>query len=142
MVILWANFSVLVHALRSGGRETLGNIPSKINQLREELQSLPFDDVRPNIQNQRKSVLKDLAKYTNYEEELWAQRSRVNWMKARDSNTKFFHNYAKSRGWRNKVTRGVQSSRPVAGGNIRGCHSEGYLFDERKTFGTFYSVGY
>lgn len=91
--------------LKKWSREALGNIPTKINQLlREELQSLTFDDVRPNIQDQRKSVLKDLAKYTSYEEELWAQRSRVTRMKEGYSNTKFFHNYAKFRGWRNKVT--------------------------------------
>lgn len=44
-----------------------------------------------------------LTKYTKYEEELWAQRPRVNWLKAGDSNTKFVHNFTKSIGRRNKV---------------------------------------
>ena len=92
--------------LRSWNRRKVGNIPRKIHILQEELQNLQFDDHRVHIQDQRRSIMKELTKYTKYEEELWVQRSRVNWMQAGDSNTKFFHNFAKSRGWRNKV-RGI-----------------------------------
>ncbi|KAK9950633.1 hypothetical protein M0R45_006113 [Rubus argutus] len=89
--------------LQRWNKEKVGNIPKKVVLLREELQRLPFDDTRAEVQERRKTVKQELTKYTAYEEELWAHRSRVTWMKAGDSNTKFFHNYVKSRGWRNKV---------------------------------------
>lgn len=89
--------------LQQWNRDNLGNIPKKVRCLREELERLKFDDSQVHVQARREVVKAELAKYTQYEEELWAQRSRVTWMKAGDANTKFFHNFAKARGWRNKI---------------------------------------
>ncbi|KAL6194667.1 hypothetical protein ACLB2K_035748 [Fragaria x ananassa] len=86
-------------------RDTIGNISRQINRMTSELQSLPFDSTNSEVVERRISVVAELQKLMEYEEQMWRQKSRIDWLSEGDQNTKFFHGYAKARGRRNRVGR-------------------------------------
>lgn len=50
-------------------------------------------------------ALRELKKWSNIEEQIWQQKARVDWLQLGDSNTKFFHAYAKMRQNSNAIHR-------------------------------------
>lgn len=47
----------------------------------------------------------ELEKWSKIEEQIWQQKSSVDWINLGDSNTKFFHAYAKIRQHSNAIHR-------------------------------------
>eukprot|EP00253_Pinus_taeda_P025314 PITA_25314 len=73
----------------------------ELNQINEELQRLESTESDGYASQESKEKILSLEKHKNKillaREEEWKLKSRAIWLKVRDENTKFFHNYAK---WR------------------------------------------
>lgn len=81
----------------------------RVCSLRQKLQlvqiRLQQDPVGLEILQEEKTVLGELEKWSNIEENIWQQKARIDWLKLGDSNTKFFHAYAKMRKSANAIHR-------------------------------------
>nr|ABD33261.1 RNA-directed DNA polymerase (Reverse transcriptase) [Medicago truncatula] len=59
--------------------------------------------MNPDLIEAEKICLSSLEKWSTIEEKIWMQKSRANWIQLGDSNTKFFHAYAKERRCQNNI---------------------------------------
>ncbi|XP_024157591.1 uncharacterized protein LOC112165325 [Rosa chinensis] len=84
-------------------KNVIGNIPKKLATLKDSLKQYPIDVQNDEDRKKRILIKSEIAKFAGYEETMWKQKSRINWLQEGDRNTKFFHAYAKSRGRQNKV---------------------------------------
>ncbi|KAL6214416.1 hypothetical protein ACLB2K_013850 [Fragaria x ananassa] len=89
--------------LKEWEREKFGYVRRKIRNLREGLDMLQRRYPLVEVLQQREDVEREFDKVLEREEVLWCQRSRVNWLKCGDRNTKFFHSFAKQSGAMNKI---------------------------------------
>ncbi|KAL6225204.1 hypothetical protein ACLB2K_004055 [Fragaria x ananassa] len=90
--------------LSSWSKLKFSNNRKTINSHIEELQLLQdssFEDDR----RRADTLIAEMADLWDKEKCYWAQRSRVNWLKAGDKNTKFFHITAVHRRQRNRILR-------------------------------------
>ena len=79
------------------------NSVARIEELKEKLEKAQLDDT---ISNDEILQLKwDLCSAFRDEELYWKQKSRANWLKEGDRNTKFFHATTKQRRARNRLTK-------------------------------------
>jgi len=79
------------------------NFVVRIEELKEKLEKAQLDDT---ISNDEILQLKwDLCSAFRDEELYWKQKSRANWLKEGDRNTKFFHATTKQRRARNRLTK-------------------------------------
>ncbi|XP_074315412.1 uncharacterized protein LOC141651607 [Silene latifolia] len=82
---------------------SIGKIVRDINKKRRRLAQLNEGGrTREDVQ-ERKRVVKDIAKLLNQEEVFWRQRSKALWLKEGDRNTKYFHRKAGQRKKRNHI---------------------------------------
>ncbi|XP_022040503.2 uncharacterized protein LOC110943055 [Helianthus annuus] len=84
-----------------------GNLHDKVNELRKKLDDLQIQMDRDPLDGQLRQVeaqcLKDFQQAAYDEECFLKQKSKVDWLCAGDSNTKFFHNIVKSKNARVKI---------------------------------------
>lgn len=89
-------------ALRSWSRAKVKNVGRELEKARKKLAELIES-------NADRTVIRNATDHMNellYREEmLWLQRSRVNWLKDEDRNTKFFHSRAVWRAKKNKISK-------------------------------------
>ncbi|XP_061998977.1 uncharacterized protein LOC133716287 [Rosa rugosa] len=96
---------LVAFALKKWEREKFGSVRRVVKELREELDNLQRLYPSAGVLLQRKEMELKSDKVLEKEEIMWCQRSRVNWLKHGDRNTKFFHNFARQRGSANKLVR-------------------------------------
>ncbi|KAL9672560.1 hypothetical protein QQ045_028811 [Rhodiola kirilowii] len=88
-------------------RTTFGNVMSKLKEAKREEEKLDLLQEQRNLSTEeqlRKSALKSrIWQLENQEERIWHQKSRVNWLKAGDQNTKYFHRAATWRSKKNSI---------------------------------------
>ncbi|XP_071727934.1 uncharacterized protein [Rutidosis leptorrhynchoides] len=84
-----------------------GHLHNNVDLIRRELDDIQsLLDKNPECQDTRKQESVTLKKYNEaiYEEECFLkQKSKVEWLRAGDSNTKYFHNVVKGRNHRSKI---------------------------------------
>ncbi|XP_073291073.1 uncharacterized protein [Primulina huaijiensis] len=114
-------------SLRDWVGSRFSNIPRQIEALRKELNEL-IQPHKANLNAGRISQLEHLIeKLVLQEETHWKQRSRANWLKYGDGNTKFFHSVASERKRINHI-KGIFNENGtwcVDNNDIAECYSEG-----------------
>lgn len=63
----------------------------------EAQKNLGVDQLNSFLIETEKRMFKDLEEWSLIEENIWHQKSRVDWIKLGDANTKLFHSYVKTR---------------------------------------------
>lgn len=87
----------------SWGREAFGNVGRKVADLRVKLQNLQRSVQSEKVIEETTMVEGELDSLLEQEEIIWCQRSRANWLRHGDRNTRFFHTKASQRRKRNTI---------------------------------------
>lgn len=95
-----ASMKKVMSALQGWGSRKFGNIIRTIEHTRESLNQLLMSN---GDQGEIRKLTDNLNELLYLEEMLWLQRSRINWLKEGDCNTKFFHSKAVWRARKNKI---------------------------------------
>jgi hypothetical protein len=98
------NLSGVMESLHCWSRKTVGSVTKRIEKLRNELSKIntPRDT---QSQKRRIQIEKEMNGLLEREEIYWKQRSRIQWLKEGDRNTKFFHRKATWRRKKNNITK-------------------------------------
>ena len=89
--------------LGSWSRSTFGNISNQLAEKRRFLRAAELEVVRGGNMSTVKNLKMEVNSLLGKEERLWHQRSRSNWLRAGDQNTRFFHGRASQRRRRNRI---------------------------------------
>ena len=76
----------------------------KVTELQKKVEWLELQPSSTEINQVLRSTRSKLNSWLDKEDEMWRQRSRLNWFQARDRNTSFFHAKATSRQKNNLIT--------------------------------------
>ncbi|XP_024043217.1 uncharacterized protein LOC112099919 [Citrus clementina] len=80
--------------LQRWSKQQFGNMMAKVNQLKRKLVEIKFNHVQYEAKNEIRNTEKQIENLLMDEETYWRQRSRVEWLKEGDRNTKFFYSKA------------------------------------------------
>ncbi|KAL8547280.1 hypothetical protein ACS0TY_006850 [Phlomoides rotata] len=110
----WAGFvikeklKILKSELKGWSKVVFGELERKIEEKKTEIERLDIMDdalgLEPEEEEQRRNLMNDLMKETNWREKQLFQKARVKWIKEGDANSKFFHNWVKKRHKRNELS--------------------------------------
>lgn len=107
------------YGLKDWNRSTFGNIQKKIEQCRERLEAYDLitdGSVDPQVYKNVKIQLEDLLEK---DELAWKQRSRIQWIRERDRNTKYFHSKASTQRRKNFIS-GIEDNCGIWVENVQG----------------------
>lgn len=93
---------VSIH-INNWAKEKVGSLSKIIKSTRRRLNSLRREAEDGKHSDEIRVVERELDKLFSKEEIYWNQRSRVNWLRAGNRNTSFFHKTALARRKRNKI---------------------------------------
>ncbi|XP_065634479.1 uncharacterized protein LOC136069649 [Quercus suber] len=89
--------------LEAWNKNVFGHVGRKINELQKHLEWLELQPASlGNIQDMRDTRL-ELNKWHEKEDAMWYQRSRINWFRDGDRNTRYFHAKASARLKKNQI---------------------------------------
>lgn len=77
-----------------------------------------MDYTNENLIQEEKIKLAELEKWSGTEEQIWHQKSRIDWLNLGDANTSFFHAYVKMRQSSNAIHRLIRADGTVCLGQI------------------------
>ncbi|KAL5579343.1 hypothetical protein UlMin_011785 [Ulmus minor] len=96
------SFGLRQGILKRWGRDNFKNLSNDIKLLRQQLSSISSSHSLQDWEESNR-LQKSLVRLMHKEELFWKQRSRVNWLKDGDKNTKFFHRKASNRRFKNEI---------------------------------------
>jgi hypothetical protein len=99
-----SNLSGVMDCLQTWSKKTVGSVSRRIEKLRKGLEHINLN-LPWSVQDMKRRTEKELDSLLEQEEVYWRQRSRINWLKEGDRNTKFFHKKATWRAKKNKIER-------------------------------------
>nr|XP_023870319.1 uncharacterized protein LOC111982934 [Quercus suber] len=89
--------------LDAWNKEEFGHVSKKIAELQRRLEWLELQPASPDMISDMRSTRADLNCWLDKEDEMWRQRSRLNWFQEGDRNTSFFHAKASARHQKNYI---------------------------------------
>lgn len=87
-----------------------GHVGRRVLALQQKLQTLENLNLGGSVLDDIHETRLELNKALIIEKDMWLQRSRNNWLKARDKNTTFFHTKASNRLQHNTISRLMDSN--------------------------------
>ena len=84
-------------------KKVFGNVRQTLARKRKELVEIEVDSMAGRGNNKLQALFDDIKKLMDLEECMWNQRSKVDWLKHGDLNTKYFHCHATERTKRNLI---------------------------------------
>uniref|UniRef100_A0A2N9F204 Reverse transcriptase domain-containing protein n=1 Tax=Fagus sylvatica TaxID=28930 RepID=A0A2N9F204_FAGSY len=103
MFSVWEKIHTCRRELRSWSKHNFGNIKTKIKEVEHRLKQAEEASMQGHQHHQVWYLRRELHSLLAKEERLWRQRSRAEWLKAGDRNTRYFHCRATQRQRRNYV---------------------------------------
>lgn len=107
MKSIWLKLKQVKHALKQLHKSHISQAYCKIEGLRRKLanvQSLPDINTNSRLQQEEKEYGEKLIYWSQVEESILRQKSRITWLTQGDSNSKFFFTTMKARKAKNKIT--------------------------------------
>ena len=89
--------------LSSWSHRTFGNLAKDLRELQGQMKNLMQETQTPDVIAKMRAIDERMDELEAREEVFWRQRSRQDWLKNGDKNTKFFHANAKQRADRNAI---------------------------------------
>ena len=90
-------------SLEAWNKTEFGHVGRKVAELQKRLEWIELQQSSPEINNELMRTRVDLNSWLDKEDDMWRQRSRLNWFQSGDRNTSFFHAKASARQKKNFI---------------------------------------
>nr|XP_009597573.1 uncharacterized protein LOC104093526 [Nicotiana tomentosiformis] len=117
MAAIWQNLKNVRSALKQLNTKEFMNIAEKIRTIREKMKDIQGRMRTSNAPNslfeEEKDLLLQLEKWDKIKESIYKQKSRVQWLQLRDTNSAYFFASMKGRKVQNQITKLIDSNGDV-----------------------------
>nr|XP_051220950.1 uncharacterized protein LOC127339093 [Lolium perenne] len=99
----WSRLKRLSGSMQSWSHSVFGSVRKEIKRLRDQLEVARGEAIHTGVSQEVRAIEKDLHEVYEREEIMYKQRSRVDWLKEGDRNTRYFQNRASHRRRKNTI---------------------------------------